>query len=146
MLLRDKYQGDPVVKYFPDFSIVKYLQHISATKPYYSLIFNQSQAEKWKSEQSYTNNWVFATFCLFLVPVIFHKRIPGLKRFTSKKARFFFGLLFIFVPPSIVSQYFSTSFEKKIQQSYQLHGDDFVKYRMTGDILRINDQIKFADI
>ncbi len=110
MLVRDKYQGDVVTKYFPDFSIVKNLEHISAIKPYYSLAFNQDQAQKWKAEQSYTNNWVFATFCVCLMPIFFHKKIPGLKRFTSKKARVLFGLLFVFVPPSIVSQYFSSGF------------------------------------
>ena len=44
MLVRDKYQGDSVVKYFPDFSVLKYVQHISGFKPYYRSIFTMRQA------------------------------------------------------------------------------------------------------
>ena len=44
MLLRDKYKEDPVGKYFPDFSILKYVEHISASKPYYSIVWNKTQA------------------------------------------------------------------------------------------------------
>ena len=146
MLLRDKYESDSVRKYFPDFSIMKYLEHIGASKPYYSLVFNQTQAERWKSWNEYSNNWVFATFCVAMLPVIFHKRIPGLKRFTGKLGRIMWGIFFIFVPASIVSQYFSSQFEKNIQQSYQIRNDEFMRYRLKGDILEMNDKVRFADI
>jgi len=47
-----------------------------------------------------------------LIPIIFHKKIPGLKRFTSKKARFFWGFGFIFIPTNIANYVYAS----KVQQ------------------------------
>ena len=74
-----------------------------------------------------------------MITVVFHKRIPGLKRFTSRTGRILWGMFFIFIPSSIVSQYFSSTFQNQIQQSYQLNAKDFMQYRMNGDVLRMND-------
>jgi hypothetical protein len=43
-----------------------------------------------------------------LIPVIFFRKTPGLKRFTSKKGRFFWSLGLIFVPPNLANFYFTS--------------------------------------
>jgi hypothetical protein len=113
MLMRDKYMGDPVAKYFPDTSIVKYLEHISFAKPYYKWVWNEGQEERWRNMNTSTNNWVFAVLCLCVVPIVFHKKIPGLKKFTSRKARVLWGLLFLCIP-GFVSQFFSSRYQAQI--------------------------------
>ena len=54
--------------------------------------------------------------------------------------------MFLFIPSSIMSQYFSSKLEQQIQQSYQINAEDFMKYRMTGDITYMNDQVEFSDL
>ena len=145
MLVRDKYQGDPVMKFFPDFSPGKYIEHISLNNPYYALIFNDSQRKRWEGYRTY-DSLTLAILCLSMIPVIFHKRISGLKKFTSRKGRILWGLCFIFIPTNIVNFIISRGLEGKVQQSYQLNADDFARYRMNGDITLMNSQIKFLDI
>jgi hypothetical protein len=58
------------------------------------------------------NNIVAGVFTVMLIPIIFHKKIPGLKRFTSKKARFFWGFGFIFIPTNIANYVYAS----KVQQ------------------------------
>ena len=81
-----------------------------------------------------------------MIPIVFHKRIPGLKSFTSRKGRILFGLFFLFVPTNIVNFFISRGLEGKVQQSYQLNGEDFKRYRMNGDITLMNNNIRFLDI
>lgn len=79
-----------------------------------------------------------------LIPIIFHKRIPKLKNFTSIKARVLFGLLFLAVPVG-VGAYISASSESDIARNYELHFEEFKKYRSTGDPTYMNKQLKFYE-
>lgn len=55
-----------------------------------------------------------------LVPIIFHKRIPKIKNFTSVKARVLFGLLYM-VFPIAAGVYISATSEAEIARNYQLN-------------------------
>lgn len=54
--------------------------------------------------------------------------------------------MFLFIPSGIMSQYFSSKLEQQIQQSYQINAEDFMRYRLTGDITHMNDQVEFSDL
>ena len=76
------------------------------------------------------------------MPIIFHKRIPKLKEYTSKKARFFFGILFLSIP-IITSSVIYGSSQTKIKEHFQKKEEAFKLYRLTGDITKINPNIQF---
>lgn len=43
MLLRDRYIEDPVLQFFPDFSIMSYVTHLTSIKPYYRYIMTNEE-------------------------------------------------------------------------------------------------------
>lgn len=46
MLLRDLYMEDPVLSFFPDFSIMSYVQHLSGSgKPYYKYMADPKEVK-----------------------------------------------------------------------------------------------------
>ena len=47
MLERDNYKEDYTIKYFPDYSIAKYVEYIQGMKPFYSLYFDPIQRLRW---------------------------------------------------------------------------------------------------
>jgi hypothetical protein len=59
-------------------------------------------------------------FCLALGAIVFHKRIPILKKFTSKKARFLFALLFSFIASIHPISKFHQNY-KEMNKIYLLH-------------------------
>jgi len=79
-----------------------------------------------------------------LIPVIFFRKFPGLKRFKSKKGRFFWSLGLIFVPTNLINVYFTSRISQEIQQSYAFGMMDFMRYRQTGDITIMNPSLDFA--
>lgn len=96
MLLRDRYVEDPVLQFFPDFSILSYVSHLAGLKPYYRYMMTKDEQEKWNDRL--TSYLPAVLFVGALVPIIFHKKIPKLKNFTSIKARVLFGLVFLCIP------------------------------------------------
>jgi len=81
-------------------------------KPYEKLIFNSEQGERWSGRVTFVNNVVTAIFTLALVPVIFYKKAPVLRKFPSKKARILWSLGILFIPTNIANYYFAS----KVQQ------------------------------
>ena len=145
MLPIDIYPGDPINNFLSDFSTLNYLNHIGQSQPHYRYILNHDQQNRWKERIDSTNILPSVLFFASLVPIFFHKRIPKLKNFTTKKARFGFAILFLAVPISVGS-YFSNSFQSEVMQSYKLHEADFKKYRLTGDYRIMNDKLRVIDI
>lgn len=43
MLLRDQYVEDPVLQFFPDFSILSYVSHLAGLKPYYRYMMTKDE-------------------------------------------------------------------------------------------------------
>ena len=84
-------------------------------------------------------------FLVSLVPVIFHKKLPVLKKFTSKKARVLWGVGFIFIPANIAGGLIGRSATAEATTSYQLNLMDFRQYRQNKDITQINPDIKLAE-
>jgi hypothetical protein len=96
MLIRDQPTEDTVIQYFSDFSIINYVSHLAGLKPYYRYIMSAEEQAKWKDK---LNTYLPATlFVGDLIPIIFHKKIPKLNKFTSKKARVLFAMLFLAIP------------------------------------------------
>jgi hypothetical protein len=80
-----------------------------------------------------------------MVPVVGFRKFPVLKRFKSKKGRFFWTLGLIFIPTNIVNYYFTQNLAQEIGVSYGQRQMDFMKYRKTGDITVMNPELEFAD-
>ena len=40
---RNIYTGDPVIEYFPDYSVINFFGHLAGAKPLYKYVFNQSE-------------------------------------------------------------------------------------------------------
>jgi len=114
-------------------------------KPFYKLAFNAEQADRWSSRINFTNNMVAGVFTAMLIPVIWFRKFPGLKRFTSKKGRFFWSVGLIFVPTNLVNYYFTSRIGQEITQSYNINLMDFMRYRQTGDITIMNPSVEFAE-
>jgi hypothetical protein len=96
MLLRDRYIEDPVMQLFPDFGIINYVSHLAGLKPYYKYIMTKDESMRWNDKLT---SYLPATLFVFsLIPIIFHKKIPKLNKFTSIKARVLFALFFLAIP------------------------------------------------
>jgi hypothetical protein len=54
------------------------------------------------------NNVILGLFTAALIPIIFFKSIPVLKKFKTKKARFFWSLGLIFFPANMAMYYLTT--------------------------------------
>jgi len=141
MLLRDLYVEDSILPLLPDFTVSNYLMQINgAPKPYYKYISNKQDVNEINGGA--LQNLPPALFLTSLIPIFFHKRIPKLKNFTSKKARFLFGLLFLTIPITISGLIYAQS-ESKIMNKYQYHLEEFKRYRLTGDVTYMNPNIQF---
>lgn len=55
------------------------------------------------------------------------------------------SLAFLFIPASIANVFQINSLQSFVMRRWQLRGDDFIKYRQSGDILQINDEAKLVD-
>ena len=91
------------------------------------------------------NNTVTFIFTVGLIPAIFYKKMPILKRYTSKKARVLWTLAILFIPTNIANYYFASKVQSEIIQSYALNQLDFMRYRQSGDVTIMNPSIKFAE-
>jgi hypothetical protein len=59
-------------------------------------------------------------FIASLIPIIFHKKIPKLKNFTSVKARILFALLYMIFPVG-AGTFISFTSQNEIMMKYQLN-------------------------
>lgn len=98
MLPRNIYAGDPVIEYFPDYSVLNFFSHLAGIKPAYKFAMTPNEAEKWMSKLSSTNNLPMFLLVLAVLPIVFHKRIPKLKNYTGWKVRVPLSLLYLSVP------------------------------------------------
>lgn len=94
---------------------------------------------KWNSSLA------IATLAISIIPVIFYKRIPGLRNFRSKYARVLWSLAFIFLPASIANIFQQKSITDFITRRWYLRADDFITYKLSGDVLRINEEVRLVD-
>ena len=81
---------------------------------------------------------VTVMFSVGLVPAIFYKHMPVLKRFPSKKARILWTLAILFIPTNLVNGYFGYKLQGEASQSYNANVMDFMRYRQTGDVTVMN--------
>lgn len=92
MLLRDRYIEDTAMQFFPDFSMNNYLSHLMKLKASLQIHYVRRNTEKiWNNKLS--SVVPASLFIASLIPIIFHKKIPKLRNFTSVKARISFALL-----------------------------------------------------
>jgi hypothetical protein len=56
-------------------------------------------------QQNFNNTVVMTVLAISLIPVIFYKRIPWIKKFTSKPARVLWSVGFVFLPSNILGMY-----------------------------------------
>lgn len=142
MLLRDRYSEDTVLQFFPDFTILSFISHLAGLKPYYKYILPKDEQQKWNNKL--TSYVPAVLFVGALIPMIFHKRIPKLKNFTSVKARILFGLLYLTIPIG-AGTYISASSQAEIARKYQAELEDFKKYRQSGDPTYMNKKLVFIE-
>jgi hypothetical protein len=77
-------------------------------------------------------------FTLMLAPIIWFRKFPVLKRFTSRTGRVLWSLGFIFIPTNLINFYFTNKTGQEMTVSYNMRIMDFMKYRQTGDITVMN--------
>lgn len=144
---RDQYQGDYSRKYYPKDDIGSYAKYLNLMggKPRYLSAVRKEDIDKTKVLMNENGTLNIATFVLSLLPVIFYKKIPWIRNFRSTFGRVMWSLAFLMVPSMIVSTYANARFAEFLQRRYTLRASAFSTYKQTGDILKINDEVKIVD-
>jgi hypothetical protein len=93
MLPRDVYPQDSIHRLIPDYSYEKYLHHLRGSKPYYRYAVTKEEQREWADKEMPISRIILQI--LAIGGIIFHKRIPVLKNYKSRKARVFFGFIFL---------------------------------------------------
>ncbi len=87
---------------------------------------------------------VAGLFTITLIPAIFYKKMPILKKYTSKKARVLWTFALLFIPTNIANYMLASKVQAEIAQSYGLNQLDFMRYRQVGDVLVMNPSLQLA--
>ena len=88
---------------------------------------------------------IFSVFLVSLIPVVFHRKLPVLKRVTKKSWRLLLGVGFVFVPANIAGWLFGRNVQTQVAASYNLNLMDFKKYRENKDLTEVNHTLKFSE-
>lgn len=142
-----EYAGEYSRKYYPKVGLDSFANRfdIRNGKPHYISIFKKQERDNFDSILRWNSTIAISVLTLSLIPVIFYKRIPKLRNFTSKKARVLWSMFFIFVPASIANAFQTKALTDFIQRRWYLRGEDFIKYKLTGDLHKINDEARLVD-
>jgi hypothetical protein len=121
MLPRDLHQADQIEKHFPDYSFYSFHYHAFSNKPYYKYIQFGNDNEKSRA-------FLKMLICYLICGcgIVFHKRIPKLRNFTTKKARLLFGLLFVGTA-SVFASVTSSALVLNLKREYRLNVKLFKK-------------------
>ena len=101
MLLRDHYAGDPAIEFFPDYSAINFMVHLTQAKPFYRYAFTVDEQERWKDKFSVPSYISSTLFFIALGLTFFHKRIPKIKNISGWKKRVPLTLLYFSFPFAI---------------------------------------------
>ena len=104
-------------------------------RPYYHLIFNEQERQRWQGRFNSINNIIFSIFLVSLLPIFFHKRLPVLKRYTSRTSRVLFGVAWVFLPANLVGALLGRDRNQEMLMSYNLNMREFKRYQENKDIL-----------
>ena len=85
------------------------------------------------------------TLVISLMPVIFYKKIPWIRNFRSTLGRVLWSFAFVMIPSAAVSLYSESALRDFVQRRYQLRSSAFTSYKRTGDILKINDEVRIVE-
>jgi hypothetical protein len=94
---------------------------------------------------SFNGTLSVAVLGVSLLPVIFFRKLPWFKTFRSTTGRVLWSIAFLMVPSIIANFYQNNVWIKFIQRRYGLRGDDFTRYKQTGDILKVNEDIRLVE-
>jgi len=144
---RDQYQGDYSRKYYPKDDITSYAKylHLMNAKPRYLAAVRKEDLEKMRILIIWNATINIATLLVSLLPVIFYKRLPWIRNFQSKFSRVLWSAAFVFIPSWLTSVYIDASLMDFIQRRYSLRVSSFSAYKQSGDILKINDEVRIVD-
>ena len=84
-------------------------------------------------------------FTAGLAAAIFYKRIPGIRNFTSKKARVLWSSFFLFVPSGTFSFLINMYSSNDIELGFMKNKENFGRYMATKDITKINPDVRMVD-
>lgn len=76
---------------------------------------------------------------------VFYKRIPWIRRFTSKTARVLWSTFFIFIPSGIYSAACNAYSEKDMELAFMKGSENFGRYMATRDIRKINPDVRMVE-
>lgn len=118
---RDIYKADYILRYYPRTDIMSYSKHLNLmTNKTYKLAMLKKQEMEQLTNQLQHNSILSTVAAVFAgVPIVFYKRIPWIRTFTSTRARVLWSIFFLLMPISVVSAYQATRFSDLIGGQYK---------------------------
>ena len=144
MLERDKYTQDETLKYHPDFTMLSFVNTYSGLNPTIAPYLPEQVA----SIRSNSAISVYGSSSLFLLGVagaVFYKRLPWIKRFTSKKARFLWSAFFILIPSGVFSAFWNAYTASDVEMKFAKNSQNFAMFKASGDITKLNPNVRMVE-
>ena len=80
-----------------------------------------------------------------IAAAVFYKRLPWIKKFTSRTARVLWSSFFIFVPSGIYSAICNFYSSQDVETGWIKNRENFGRYMATRDITKINPDVRIVN-
>ena len=142
---RDFYEHDYIYQHFPRVDNLAFQNDMFQKNVLHSVLYKQEDKDTTLDTINKNMYGIIGSLSVSLGLIIFHNKIPLLRRVQSKWKKFFTKFFILMLPVQAASFYGSIKIEQENFQFYTKYFPEYVKFKQTGDVRALSQTVKLQD-